>query len=121
MISPTQRSKSLFMEQRYTVAVCEKWIERVGKRVDLFGCFDLVAIREDVVGVLGIQTTTGSNLSARVNKLLESRNIRVWLLAENRVIVHGWRKLKNQLEGRWWHPKIVELKLQSGELISETR
>ena len=48
--------------------VVEHWIPKVKKRRDLFGFIDIVAVRIDVLGVLGVQTTSASHLAARIKK-----------------------------------------------------
>jgi len=49
----------------YTADICEQFIAHANIRKDLFGCIDVVAIRPDVAGVLGVQATTASNLGAK--------------------------------------------------------
>jgi hypothetical protein len=90
MSSPTQRSKALLEEQGYTVAIVEHWNQWARRRVDLFGFVDLLAIRENET--LAVQTTSGSNVSARVNKIAEHENVAAVRKAGWRIIVHGWAK-----------------------------
>ena len=90
MNSPTQRSLELLREQGYTVAIVEHWNQFAGVRQDLFGFLDIVAIKESERGVLGVQTTSVNNLSARLGKSLVLKNLKIWLSAGNRYIIHGW-------------------------------
>lgn len=90
MSSPTQRSKAHMEAQGYTVAICEYWNQWARRRVDLFGFIDLLCIRENET--VAVQTTSGSNVSARVHKIAEHENIGVVRKAGWRVIVHGWSK-----------------------------
>jgi len=101
-MSPTARSLALLRRRGYVVAVAESWIPRLNIRRDLFGCIDLVAVTERETGVLGIQTTTSSNLSSRLKKARQTPALRTWLAAGNRFELHGWRKV-----GRLWQPRIV--------------
>jgi hypothetical protein len=93
--TPTQRSLALLRKQGWTVAVSERWNPHARIRQDLFGFLDLVCIGPTIIG---IQTTSGTNVAARVRKILDTPAARQWLEAGARVIVHGWRKLSN---GRW--------------------
>jgi len=98
MSSPTQRSLDYLRKQGYTCQVVERWNPYGRVRVDLFGFIDIVGIKKGYTGVLGIQTTTRKNISARVLKIKREPVSKVWLLASNRIIVHGWEK--NKL-GKW--------------------
>jgi hypothetical protein len=97
MSTPTSRSLALLRTDGYTAAVVERWNPHARIRQDLFGVFDLVAIRAGLVGVLAVQTTSASNLSARRRKLVECPAVRTWLQAGNAVELHGWAKRR----GRW--------------------
>ncbi len=94
MSSPTQRSKKLLEDQGYLVAVVEKWNPHAKIRQDLFGFVDLIAIRENET--LGVQTTSYSNVSARINKIAEHENVGMVRKAGWRIVVHGWHKPKNR-------------------------
>lgn len=95
--SPTRRTLVRLRSLGWTADVTERWIPKAKKRKDLFGFIDVVAIRADKAGVLGIQCTTVSNQAARLTKLLAIPATRTWLLAGNRVQVWGWKKRS----GRW--------------------
>jgi hypothetical protein len=57
--SPTGRTLTLLRAEGYTADVCERRLPRCLITRDLFGLFDVVAIRQGDAGVLGIQTTSG--------------------------------------------------------------
>jgi hypothetical protein len=100
--SPTQRSLKHLRDLGYTVAVAEYWNPHARRRIDLFGVFDLVAIGDG--GIIGVQTTTAANISARRAKIAESREAAKWLRAGGRILLHGWRKKKLKRGGvafRW--------------------
>ena len=64
MSSPTQRTLNHLRRRGYLAAVVERFNPHVGEhgiRQDLFGFLDLLAIRADKPGVLGIQATSASN------------------------------------------------------------
>ncbi len=78
----------------------ERWIGggRIKVRKDLFGFLDVVVL-DGRPGLLGIQCTSGSNVSSRVKKIRDEvwPAAEAWLLAGNRIEVWGWRKKA----GRW--------------------
>lgn len=118
---PASRSlKYLRKEGWHLVQVVEQWIPQARRRRDLFGFADILAVHEDW-GHLYVQTTSGSNFLARINKCLEAEAVKIILQGENRVVVHGWRKLKRN--GRKiWIPRIAEIKIDEfGALYYEEK
>lgn len=97
MSSPTSRSLELLRKRGWRVDVVER---RLGSFVtkDLFGFIDLLAIKDEEV--LAVQTTSSSNVAARVKKIgsvdLEGALADVRKLGWS-IHVHGWAKRK----GRW--------------------
>lgn len=113
-MSPTQRSLKYLRASGYAVGIVERWIERARKRIDLFGFIDLVAVRGDET--LGVQTTSGQNLAARIAKAKALPEFRAWINTGNVVEFHGWRKLSARTVQRMnlktrtlWHPHIVRV------------
>lgn len=92
MKSPTELSLKFLRENGYTVAVTEHWNPFGKVRQDLFGIIDLVAIKSGIPGVLGIQTTSRSNISARVSKSKQNKDLLTWYKSGNNFIIHGWYK-----------------------------
>lgn len=92
-MSPTQRSLKHLREAGYLCAIVEHWDHFARKRRDLFGMFDLLCVREGET--LAVQTTSGSNVSARVNKLTASELLGPCRKAGWAIHVHGWRKGAN--------------------------
>lgn len=87
------KSKKLLEKQGYIVDVAEHKGTRFYKnKKDTFGFIDLLAIRGDEPGVLGVQVTSYSNTSHRIKKIIEECEVqcRTWLEAGNRIEVHGW-------------------------------
>lgn len=92
MSSPTQRTLAELRKRKYPlVQVVERWNPFAHVRVDLFGIIDVVAVSA-TGDVVGIQATSGSNVSARVAKITESAALPILRLAKWRVMVWGWRK-----------------------------
>lgn len=100
MSSPTQRSLAALRADGWLAEVVEKWIPGANIRKDLFGFIDIVAIRD--TETVGVQTTSASNLSARVKKMGESPLIGAIRKAGWKLEAHGWRKVK----GRWACKKV---------------
>lgn len=96
MSSPTQRSLKLMRERGYTCAIVEHWNQWSRQRNDLFGFLDVLCLGDNEV--IGVQTTSYSNISARCKKIAEHENVAAVRKANIRIIVHGWKKNKS---GRW--------------------
>ncbi len=96
MSSPTQRTLAHLRAAGYPlVQVVERWNPHARVRQDLFGIVDVLAVSDSEI--VAVQTTSGSNVSARLAKLTESAALPILRRAGIRVLVHGWRKVK----GRW--------------------
>lgn len=95
-MSPTQLSKRMLEKEGYLVEITEHWNSFARKRKDLFDFIDLLAIKKDAI--IGIQTTSASNLSARVKKIQAHPNYPLVKEAGIAIIVHGWKKNKSN---RW--------------------
>ena len=103
MPSPTSRSLQLLKENGYVPWISEHYNAFAHFRRDLYGFIDIVALHPDYRGILAIQTTTGSNTSAREAKILGLPVHRLWVSCGNRIQIHGWRKLKGH-----WKCRILE-------------
>jgi len=97
MTSPTELSLKLLRSEGYSVSVVEHWNSFARLRQDLFGIIDIIAIKEGQFGVLGIQTTSKGNITARMKKAGVNKNLLVWYKAGNNFEVHGWGKV----DGKW--------------------
>ena len=95
-MTPTQRSLKHYRDKGYIAGVVERWIPQARKRSDLFGILDIVAVGDGET--VGVQTTSGSNVSARVKKIADSDTVAHLREAGWTLIVHGWRK---NSKGRW--------------------
>lgn len=96
MSSPTQRSLQFLRDAGYQAWVVEYYNAFSRKRVDLFGCFDILAVGHGKT--LAVQTTSASNVSARVKKIGDSEYVDKLREAGWELMVHGWDKGPN---GRW--------------------
>lgn len=102
-MTPTQLSKRQLEKEGYLVEITERWNAFARKRKDLFDFIDLLAIKEGEI--LGVQTTSASNINARINKIRENENYKPVLASGIKVIVHGWKKNKSNR----WEVKTKEL------------
>jgi hypothetical protein len=92
-MTPTQRSLAHMRAQGYTVDVAEHWLSWAKKRRDLFSIVDLVCLGDGVT--VGVQTTSLTNVSARVKKITECEHLGALRKAGWRILVHGWGKGSN--------------------------
>ena len=93
MSSPTQRSLAYLREQGWLAWVTEHWCPFARRRKDLWNICDILCLRGDEI--MAVQTTSGSNVSARVRKIAESEHIGAIRKAGIAVKVHGWTKRAN--------------------------
>ena len=107
-MTPTARTTERLEALGWTVGLVERWIARAKVRVDLFGGIDLIAIRGQET--LGVQATTNDNATARLKKIVEIQQLRLWVEGGRRLEIWGWRKLATRdAEGKWWQPRIIEV------------
>lgn len=91
-MTPTARSLDYARRQGWDASVCERYCSYTRRRFDLFGVFDLVVL-DDLWGCIGVQTTSGSNVSSRIHKMEASDQCRRWLARGLRAEVWGWRQM----------------------------
>lgn len=97
-MSPTQRSlKHLRDSGCQLVQVVEHWNPHARIRQDLFGLFDILALRDGET--IAVQCTS-TGVAERIRKLSESDNIAAVRNANWRILVHGWRKVKVKRGGK---------------------
>ena len=113
-ISPTQRSLSMLRGRGFTCAITEHWNPHVKIRQDLYGFIDLLYLDRHTMGVVAVQTTSGSNVSSRVAKVKASDKAALWLVCGNQIVVHGWKRYAKQVERKWWRCREVWLALDDG-------
>ena len=91
-MSPTSRSLDYARKKGWIASVCERYCSYTRRRFDLFGVFDLIVL-DDQWGCIGVQTTSGSNMSSRVHKMEASSDCSRWLASGLRAEVWGWRQI----------------------------
>lgn len=78
--------------------ITERWNAFARKRKDLFDFIDLLAIKDGEV--VGVQTTSASNISARIKKIKEHPNYGPVRASGIKIVVHGWKKEKNRWKAK---------------------
>ena len=111
--SPTQLSLELMRARGYTCATVEHWNPWANIRQDLFGFVDVLCLGDKEI--IGVQTTSRSNMSARLKKIREHENLLPVLDSGMRVLIQGWQKNKSNR----WEVKEVEIKFVSPEERAE--
>jgi hypothetical protein len=91
-MTPTARSLKRLRSEGYKADVVERWIGvgRFRVRKDMFGSWDIVAIKPGEVAF--VQTTSASNVSARIRKIADNPTTVNCREANVRLLVHGWAK-----------------------------
>jgi hypothetical protein len=101
--SPTSRSLKVMRDRGFSAEVVERYNSFTRTKNDLFGFIDILCLGEGVV--IGVQTTSKSNMSARIKKIMEHENLDRVRSAGIKILVHGWAKNKSNR----WELKEVEL------------
>lgn len=109
-LSPTARTLAECRKRGWIAQVVEQTIRIPGKRTfkrDLFGVIDIVAVTP--TGILGIQATSGSNVSSRINKAKAESRLIVWLRVGARFEVWGWAKQGPRGKRKTWQLRAEEI------------
>ena len=101
--SPTQLSLKKLREEGYTCWITEHWNNWSKTRQDLFGFIDILALKGKET--LAVQTTTATNMSARVKKIADHENVGAVRDAGWSIHCHGW----HQDDKKKWHCKIKDV------------
>lgn len=107
-MSPTQRTRDELKKLGFTSAIVERWNPHAKVRQDLFGCLDLVAMKEGI-GILGIQATSGANHAARRDKAMAEPRLKTWLLCGARFEIWSWSKKGARGKRKKWELRRDEL------------
>jgi len=113
MNSPTQRSLKLLRDEGYTAQVVERFNPYAHIRVDLFNFIDIVCIKSEIKGVLGVQTTTSSHVAEHIEKIRSIPAYKIWLNGGNQIEVHGWSKKGKKGKRKLWQVTRTILDLSS--------
>lgn len=111
-MSPTALSLRLLRQSGFTADVVERWLPKIDRRRDLFGIGDLIGVHPIRREILLVQTTTRSNLSARITKAKALLTLGIWLRAGGLVEFHGWEQ-----RGQRWTVKRVSIRAQDLQAV----
>jgi hypothetical protein len=93
-VSPMQRSLALLRAEGFYVEITERWNPFSKRKNDLMGFIDILAVHRVTGDVRAVQTTSASNVSSRINKIIEHENLSLVRKAGWTIHVHGWAKRK---------------------------
>lgn len=123
MASQSPRTAEILRDRGYFVEKVEQVIHGTFIKRDAFGAFDLIAVKADQPGVLGVQICASDRKADHVAKLREIEAVWAWLRAGNPILVHSWRKRKekNLTTGNWGTSQwaVVEINLTVDDLKPE--
>lgn len=104
-MSPTQLTLRQLRREGYKpVEVVEHWNAFAHRREDLFGLFDILAVKGRET--IAVQTTSYSHVSEHVDKMTEHENLGAIRDAGWTILVHGW---KQKTKGGLWTARTVDL------------
>jgi hypothetical protein len=92
-MTPTALSLKHLRAAGYVADIVERHMRIPGGRSfkrDLFGSWDIVAVKPGEVAF--VQTTSGSNVSARLRKIADNPTTPRCREANVRLLIHGWSK-----------------------------
>jgi hypothetical protein len=98
MSTNNQRTMNYMRKQGFSCWVTENKVPYSFISRDLFNFIDVVAMKAGF-GIVGIQTTSKANMSARKKKILAIPEHRIWLDSGGKIVIHGWYKKKGS---RFW-------------------
>lgn len=89
-------------DQGYYAEVVERYNSFTKRRNDFAGFIDILCLGDGEI--VGVQTTSYSNMSARAKKIREHENFDAVLRSGIKIVVHGWRKVNNR-----WQVKVIDI------------
>ena len=112
-MSPTARTMDAVRKSGGLIDVAECYNAFSGRRRDLFGFIDLVAIYPG--RIIGIQACTTGDQSKRIKKICEDKRdtAAAWLAAGGEIHVWGWKQYKKAVGGRRWRETVSVIGLDS--------
>ena len=112
-MTPTARTLAWLRAQGATADVVERRIPHSFVTKDLFGFLDILALEPGKAGVLGVQTTSNSNMAARVKKINGEPRSALWRACGNRIQVIGWAKRGPRGRRKVWTASVTDVGVAS--------
>lgn len=135
MPSPLERSKAYLEEQGFDAWKVERPASMFYPTLDLFNLMDLVAIRSDRSGVLGVQVC-GEDIAPHIHKIMDGYTVKkikkgelvetvippnpylkVWLKGGNLFFIWGWRLRKHEGTRATYQLREIEFIIEAGEVV----
>jgi hypothetical protein len=119
-ISPTQRTLKELRKRGRTCEVVEKWNQFAGpygKRKDLFGYIDIIAL-DPIKGIVGVQSCGQSHSEHKKKILGECRDKAIeWLKCGGTIELWSWTKrvVVRGKKAMRWTPRVEEITLEMME------
>lgn len=113
MTSPTERSLAECRKRNWPAQVVERFCVYSKRRIDLFGCIDLIAITP--TGILGIQACAGASHAARRDKILAEPRMRAWVAAAGRLELWSWSKRGQRGARKLWALRTQDFRAEDFE------
>jgi len=133
MASPLERSKALLKSDGWLCWKTEHYNPWSMRKTDVFNMLDLIAIRPDRPGVLGLQVC-GEDIAIHIHKLLSGYCVSsgkykgtlippnpylpIWLKAGNPFFIWGWRLREHKGTKDTYQLREVEFILQDGIVVN---
>tara|TARA_R110000824_G_scaffold246105_1_gene435168 strand:+ start:1359 stop:1757 length:399 start_codon:yes stop_codon:yes gene_type:complete len=93
----------------YTSCVVERYIAPIKQRKDFLGFIDILCLRPAEKGMVGIQSTSGSNFNSRLKKALALETLDLFVNNGNIFEVHGWAKRGPRGKRKTWQCRRLKI------------
>jgi hypothetical protein len=118
--SPAEISGQFLRRLGFRVSHQERWNAHAGKRQDLFGFIDILAIHPELQITLGVQSTTFTHITERMKKIEEacSKAALDWLSAGNQIQIYGWKTMKPRGKRPYRRVAVLHVRLCDGTICA---
>lgn len=123
------KSRAELAKQGYSTWITEKpWNPYTKRREDLFNFIDLIGIRADLLGVLGIQAC-GEDAAGHYKKITKGYTdgkgqiigpnpyIHTWLTAKNRFFIWSWCLRGDRGKRKLYRLREIEFLIENGQVV----
>jgi hypothetical protein len=122
--STTERSLKYYTDKGYLCDMVEKWVKAPrhpagGFRRDFLNIIDFIALKPGAT--VGVQSC-GTDYAQHITKLQEYEdNLKLWLQANNRFELIGWRQVKKVRgkDAKIWKPRVTIYCLENNKIKYE--
>jgi hypothetical protein len=103
-LTPTARTLATLRRDGFLAVPVERWLPAVGRKVDLLGVADVLAVHARDRLFLLVQATSAAHVADRLKRCRQRPELAVWLAAGGAFEVWGWAK-----RGERWHVRKVAI------------